>query len=106
MRGRTPAWQRYYTNHPEILANWAEQNGREPNCTCEKCQPPAKDMPLGTVIQAEGLTLTLRHGRKPWYSTGGRYRFSHAEVDASLADGSARVLSLGDGKIDEDVAVV
>jgi len=106
MRGRTSAWQRYYTNHPEVLAAWGEQNDREPNCLCPKCRPSAEEMPVGTVVQAAGLTLTLCHGRKPWRSTGGRYRFSHAEVNGSLDDGDARVLSLGTGKIDEDVAVV
>jgi hypothetical protein len=30
----SPAWAAYYERHPEVLANWAESNGREPVCTC------------------------------------------------------------------------
>lgn len=57
----------------------------------------AKQMPAGTMVRVRSarLVLTLRHGRKPWYSAGNRYRFSHAEVDASLEDGDAEVLPAG-----------
>lgn len=33
------AWGRYFTNHPEIQANWGEQNGRMPKCECFECCP-------------------------------------------------------------------
>jgi hypothetical protein len=38
-RRRSPAWIRYYRNHPEVSATWGEQNGREPTCTCAACSP-------------------------------------------------------------------
>lgn len=37
---RTPAWAIYYRNHPEVVASWGEQNGREPNCSCADCSAP------------------------------------------------------------------
>lgn len=37
-RPRTAAWARYFENHPEVVANWAEQNGYEPSCACPKCK--------------------------------------------------------------------
>jgi hypothetical protein len=35
-------WSAYHRNHPTVLANWAEQNGYEPNCPCAKCDPHQK----------------------------------------------------------------
>lgn len=35
----TPAWEAYFRNHPEVIANWGQVNGREPNCPCAKCDP-------------------------------------------------------------------
>lgn len=36
---RSPAWARYYANHPDTVATWGESNGREPNCSCNACDP-------------------------------------------------------------------
>lgn len=62
----------------------------------------AKEMLPGTVVKvpAERLTLTLEpHGKKPWKSTGGRYRFSHTQVQASLDAGEAQVITSGDAAV-------
>lgn len=32
-------WDRYRANHPDVLASWAQQNGRQPTCTCPRCKP-------------------------------------------------------------------
>lgn len=34
---RDEAWARYYRAHPEVVASWGEQNGRQPNCGCPAC---------------------------------------------------------------------
>lgn len=58
----------------------------------------AKDLPLGTLLEIPSARLTLKreHGKKPWRSAGGRYRFSHTEVDASIQAGEVKLISLGD----------
>jgi hypothetical protein len=64
----------------------------------------AKNMEIGTRIRVHGggpaIVLVLGYGRKPWKS--GKHRYSHAEVDGSLAAGEAQVLT--DGR--EHVAAV
>jgi predicted DNA-binding transcriptional regulator AlpA len=37
MTQHTPPWEEYFRNHPEILASWAQQNGRAPRCECQNC---------------------------------------------------------------------
>jgi hypothetical protein len=32
-------WAAYRRNHPEVLANWRQQNGRAPSCECVACDP-------------------------------------------------------------------
>lgn len=58
----------------------------------------AKDFPVGTIIEIPQLRLRLRreYGKKPWRQTVGRLRFSHDEVDGSIADGEVIVISLGE----------
>lgn len=29
---RSPEWEEYYRQHPDVIANWGENNGREPTC--------------------------------------------------------------------------
>lgn len=45
---KSPAWARYYANHPEIAENWAETLGREPSCICSDCDPDGKIRTLNT----------------------------------------------------------
>jgi hypothetical protein len=62
----------------------------------------AKEMPPGTKIKvpAERLTLTLQaHGKKPWRTAAGQYRFSHDQVQASLDAGEAEVITAGDAAV-------
>lgn len=35
---RSPEWAAFYRNHPEVVASWAEANGRAVNCPCEPCE--------------------------------------------------------------------
>jgi hypothetical protein len=59
----------------------------------------ASEMNPGAVVEVprERLALTLTaHGKKPWRSAGGRYRFSHAEVQGSLDAGEAKMIANGD----------
>lgn len=45
---KSPAWARYYANHPGVAASWAEANGREPGCICNECDPDGKIRALNT----------------------------------------------------------
>jgi hypothetical protein len=55
-RGRTDAWRRYYVNHPEVVASWGEQNGREPDCECVACRG----------ITAGDLIEIRQPGKRKW----------------------------------------
>jgi hypothetical protein len=61
----------------------------------------AKDLPVGTVIEipAQRLKLRREHGKKPWRQFPGRSRFTHAEVDGSIAAGEVTVVAVGDGAV-------
>jgi hypothetical protein len=45
---KSPAWARYYANHPEVAVAWGEANGREPSCICSNCDPDGKIRALNT----------------------------------------------------------
>lgn len=58
----------------------------------------AENFPVGTVIEipAQRIRLRREHGKKPWRQPAGRLRFSHAEVDGSIAEGEVTVISVGE----------
>jgi hypothetical protein len=70
MRGRTDAWRRYYSNHPNVVASWAEQNGREPDCPCQKCKSTQLGDSMATVLNTArpfnaGDTIELYLNNEP-----------------------------------------
>jgi len=39
-------WATFRANHPEVLASWGEQNGRDPKCRCHLCGPHHDTLPV------------------------------------------------------------
>lgn len=67
--GRTwsQAWEAYHANHPGVVASWAQQNGRWPNCPGPECNPgrapevihdPGPGSPLPYLVD-QGVTQYL-----------------------------------------------
>jgi hypothetical protein len=72
-------WAQYHENHPEVAANWGEQNGRPVTCPCPKCDPHGRQPKADIIVNAR-QELPELHGPV----TDGRGHDIAAEADVHV----------------------